>query len=141
VLATLKKFSLYQLLAIIVGAQGAILLFVGGFGSAGADTVAGSVLMGLGVLAFVGHYYFQSIIISVPQTVYQALAWTVGILTTLVTASGMIVQYAGTVAPGLRPWVALILQGAALIASLFSQLFAAQTALAAARAKGVTRRF
>jgi hypothetical protein len=130
--AVLQRFSLYQLLAVIIGVQAAILTFVHGFGNPGADVVAGSILGGVAVVVAVGQNYLKSVIISVPAGVYGALMWVDGLLIAILAAGGMILQYTTAVAPSLRPWAALLLQGTALIASVFSQLFQAQAALRAA---------
>ena len=120
--ALAKTFSLYSLLALIVGAQAAILVFVHHFGSPGVDTVAGTILGGVALVAFVGHTYLASVKITVPGDVLAALAWVSGVAVALVAASGIIVQYVGTVSPTLTPWVAVALQGFALVASLVAGL-------------------
>jgi hypothetical protein len=129
---TVRKITVYQILALVIAAQGAILGFVHGFGNARADEEAGFVLMGLGIFAFVGHTYLVNVIISIPAGVYAYLSWIDGLLVAVLAAAGMIVQYTTLVDPGLVAWVALTLQGAGLVTSLFAQLFAAQTAKAVA---------
>jgi hypothetical protein len=130
---TLRKiFSLYSLLTVVVGASAAILVFVHQFGNAGADTVAGSILGGISLVAFVGHAYLASVRITVPSNVLAALTWVSGIAVTLVAAGGVIVQYVGAVSPALTPWVAVALQGFALVGSLIAGLLHAQVASKAA---------
>ena len=92
------------------------------------DTVAGSILGGIALVAFVGHTFLATINIPVPAGVVSALAWVNGIAVALVAAGGMIVQYVGTVSPTLTPWVAVALQGAALVGSLIAGLFTASVA-------------
>jgi hypothetical protein len=122
-LASLKRsFSLYSLLAVLIGAQGAVLLFIHNFGSAGADSVCGSILLGLGVLAFIGHGLLASVNIPVPAGVYNLLLRANGVVVIILAATGTITQYVGTNIPALTPTVAVILQGLALAASLFAGL-------------------
>ncbi len=128
-----KSFSLYSLLSVVVGAQAAILLFVHHFGSAGVDAVAGSILGGLAVLAVVGHVWLQSLVIGVPASVYGTLTKVMGAAVGILAAGGIVTQYVGTVTPTLTPVVAVILQGVALLTSLFAQLFKVSVAAKALR--------
>jgi hypothetical protein len=121
--ALAKTLNLYTFLSVLVGAQAGILIFVHGFGNGQADVVAGSVLGFIALVAFVGHTFLASISIPVPADVYRVLSWINGVAVVLVAGTGAILQYVGVAAPAARPWVALGLQGGALIASLFAGWF------------------
>ena len=72
--ATLKRsFSLYSLLAVLIGSQAAVLTFVHHFGSPGADAVCGAILGGLAVLAVIAHGALSSVTIDVPSGTYAVL--------------------------------------------------------------------
>jgi hypothetical protein len=126
--ALAKTFSVYALLSLVVGAQAAILVFVRGFGNSKADVIAGSILGFVALVAFVGHTLLANWTITVPGSVVGVLTWVNGVAVALVAAGGMIVQYVGTVSPTLTPWVAVALQGAALVGSLIAGLFTASVA-------------
>jgi hypothetical protein len=136
-MTNLRKFSLYNLLSVIGGAQAAILIFVHDFGNPGVDVVAGSILGGLAVVSFVAHTWFASLVITVPSGVYSFLQTADGIVVTVLASSGIITQYVGSVSSALTPWVALILQGGALVAGLFANLFKTTAALRAAKANTI----
>lgn len=127
----------YALLSLVIGAQGAILVFVHGFGNPGWDAVCGSILAGLAVLATVGHAWLSGLTLDVPQAVFDVLGKFNGALVTLLAGSGMIVQYVGSTAPQLTPLLSLVLQGLALLASLFAQTLKVQAVRTASRAAAI----
>ena len=66
--AIARTLNLYAFLSVLVGAQAAVLVFVHGFGNSQADVVAGSILGGIALVAFVGHTFLASISIPVPTS-------------------------------------------------------------------------
>src|SRR5580704_2878078 len=123
-LATLRKtFSVYTLLSLLVLSQAAILVFVHRFGNQGVDTICGSVLGGLAVLSVVGHTWLSSLTVTVPANVYSILQSVNTFGVTILASAGIITQYVGSATPALTPWVAAILQGAALVTGFFANLF------------------
>ena len=131
-----RTLNLYTFLSVLVGLQAALLVFVHGFGNAQADVIAGCILGGIALVAFVGHTFLASINIPVPAGVYNALAWVNGVAVVIVAGGGAILQYVNVVAPGIRPWVALALQGSALVVSLFAGWFGNENAKRLVRAHG-----
>lgn len=127
-----QYISVYSLLSVVMGAQGAVLTFVHSMGNPQWDTVCGSVLMGLAVLAAVAHTYLNSLTIGIPAGVYHDLQVVDSVLVTLLGGSGIVIQYVSSVSPTLTPLLATLLQGLALLASLFAALFKATSATKAA---------
>ncbi len=125
-----KKFNIYTLLTVILGAQGAIMTVTGN------SRLVGAALAGLGVIVVPLHGYLSGLVISVPASVYAIALKVYAVLIGLTGAAAVINQWVLSYSPGLKGEVTLALSVAALVASIMAQAFHISASKKAAAAAG-----
>jgi len=112
-----KKFNVYTLVTVVLGAQGAIMAITGN------NRLIGSALAGLAVIVVPLHGFLSGLVVSVSASEYALALKVYAGLVALTGAAGLVNQFVLSYAPGLRGEVTLALAAAALLASLMAQIF------------------
>ena len=119
----MKKISLYMVVSALLAANGGILALFHN------DPLVGSILAGLGTVAAVGHTFLSGEVITIPAGVYNWLSKANAALVGLLSVSGVLTGWIATShSPQAIAVTAVVLQGFALVAGVFAQLFKSQVA-------------